>query len=183
MISRQKLIDALDKNSDKVKYHGYHNVYAESLPEKVDVLLEIGISIDGSNKSSLNGWSQIYPKAEIIGLDNDDSKLINRDNIKSYLVDQSSADSLSKFLDEWSGQADVIIDDGSHNINDYLLTYSMFISRLKKNGVYFIEDIWSGSVLEEVKSFFANFEDIECIYHDRTSTNNPDSIILEIRKK
>lgn len=180
---KQRLTDKLNKNSDKVSKHGYHEIYATRLPSKIDCLLEIGIAIDGKNTSSLNSWAEIYPRAEIIGLDNVESKLINSESIKSYLVDQSDPAELKKFVNEIKVSPDVIIDDGSHNVDDFLLTFSILFPILKDSGVYFIEDVWSGEVLKKCKEYFDGKKEITCLYHDRTKTNQPDSIIIEIRKR
>lgn len=180
---QSRLFQTLNKNSDKVSKHGYHEIYGNSLPENINALIEIGISIDGTNRSSLNSWSELYPDAKIIGLDNVESKLINSGNITSYLVDQSNSNELKNFVNTLEIEPDVIIDDGSHNVEHFLLTFSILFPILKKSGVYFIEDVWSGEVLERSKNFFDEQKEIICLYHDRTHTNQPDSIIIEIRKK
>lgn len=179
---KQLLIEKLDKNSDKVSKHGYHEIYANRLPPKINMLVEVGIAIDGKNTSSLNSWSEIYPDAKIIGLDNVESKLINSENIKSYLVDQSNAKDLEKFVEELEGSPDVIIDDGSHDPDHFLLTFSILFPILKKNGIYFIEDVWSGDTLEKSKKYLEGYKGIEFKVHDRTTTNYPDSIIIEIKR-
>lgn len=179
---KQLLIKKLEKNSDKVSKHGYHEVYSERLPQKINMLIEVGIAIDGKNTSSLNSWSEIYPDANIIGLDNVESKLINSENIKSYLVDQSNSKELEEFVTKLDGSPDVIIDDGSHDPDHFLLTFSILFPTLKKNGVYFIEDVWSGEVLERSKKYLEKYGGIVFKVHDRTATNYPDSIIIEIKR-
>jgi hypothetical protein len=125
--------------------------------------------------------SKLYPNAEIIGLDNMEYKLINEGNIKSFLVDQSSAESLSKFASSWKTSIDAILDDGSHNIDHYLLTFEHLFPLLSDDGVYLIEDVWSGQVFEDTKAFFSNREDVYFNVHDKTETAG-DSIIFEIRR-
>jgi hypothetical protein len=47
---------------------------------------------------------------------------------------------------------DIIIDDGSHNVKDQILTLSAFITKLKKGGTYVIEDINQYTVFPELNS-------------------------------
>jgi hypothetical protein len=183
MISKELLVEKLQGNSDKVSKHGYEEIYSKCLPEKLNILLEVGIAIDGTGQSSLNAWSEIYPDASIIGADNISEKLINSGNIKSYLVDQSNKESLDQFVKDWNQKADVIIDDGSHIPEHYILTFTKLFPLLKRNGVYFIEDIHDGENLEKTKEFFDSRKDVTLVYHSRTDTNCLDSRILEIRHK
>lgn len=143
--------------SDKVVsiFHNYTPFYDEMLKDrKVERVLEIGIGSPNSMNhvkgyqagASLRMWQDYFPSAEIWGLDNDRSVLINEGNIHSLECDQGSTDHLVRTCDllktVMGGKFDLIIDDGSHNLQHQALTANVLIPKLLSPfGIYFIEDV------------------------------------------
>jgi hypothetical protein len=127
--------------SDKAE-HGYCKFYEKHLPGNPRKVLEIGVK-DGA---SIQMWHEYYPNAEIHGLDlfseksardvwdncfagkeGSDKIIFHQGNQCDWLM----LEQLRKF------DFDVIIDDGSHNSRDQLITFAGLF-----NGKhYFIEDI------------------------------------------
>lgn len=181
--------------SDKSSRHRYESAYSELLSEKqVDNLLEIGIANSKREQSSLWGWSLLFPDSKIYGIDIVESKMINENNIKSFVVDQSNFDSLTKFVESVGHKMDVIIDDGSHHFEHASLTFEVFFDNLlSDNGVYIIEDIqknlgyknsimYNQQCLVEWEDFLkteniSNFKTFDCI-----PELNDDSLILAVWK-
>ena len=128
--------------TDKLQ-HGYIPFYVKNLPEKPKRILEIGVK----EGRSLAMWAEYFPDAEIRGLDlfaeisaNDVMKnvfdlyppIISRAVLHTgNQCDYLSLEQLRKL------DFDVIIDDGSHNSRDQLITFFGLF-----NGKhYFIEDL------------------------------------------
>ena len=179
-----------DSGSDKSSGHSYHEIYSKILPEKISSLLEVGIANDETpGRSSLHAWSKIYPEAKIYGADIIAEKLINENNITSYLVDQSSAASLYQLSNDiWL--LDVIIDDGSHILTDSIQTFNFLKNNMKVNSsIYVIEDVGKISppyrqTLSGLENFFSsNSEQFSYkVYDAKPGITADDSVLIVIRK-
>ena len=78
---------------------------------------------------------------------------------------------------------DIVIDDGSHRIQDQLNSFNILYPKLKDSGVYVIEDI------RDIDSTIKQFKDLENshkvtvkIFDFRNLKNIKDDVIVEIRK-
>ena len=189
----QKLLgDLFNKHgSDKSDPHNYNETYAKILPEVLDNLLEIGISNTDADHSSLHTWSELYPDAKIWGADIVLDKLINKDNISSYLLDQSSSESLDNFKLFLNNKFDVIIDDGSHVFAHAKLTIEKLFDCLKEDGIYCIEDIAKGPLwychqsVEQWTDYLNTRTDLEYIVYDSREDlgKEDDSVIICVKRK
>ena len=138
-----------DKNN-----HEYDFIYiylSKKFKYKFKKILEIGI---GSNDLKIEGnmghqaipgaslfaFKDFYKNSLIYGADIDSSIKLKHKNIKTFFVDQRSKDSLL-FLSQKINNLDLIIDDGLHLPNANLLTFQILSKKLKKKGIYIIEDI------------------------------------------
>ena len=61
-------------------------------------------------------------------------------NIRKFFLDTQSKDSLINLANHIKEEFDIIIDDGSHNIKDQIISISVLFENLKNNGLYIIED-------------------------------------------
>jgi cephalosporin hydroxylase len=152
---------------DKFFTHSYMPHYEELLAKrKVKRLLEVGIGYEGLMKpfvpfyihgASLKMWSTYWPEAEIWACDIRPDTLINEGNIKSVVCDQSSGRSLAEMVFEVTEgllhKLDVVIDDGSHQVEHQKLTASAILPRLAKGGVMVIEDTYRDKGAELARSF------------------------------
>lgn len=130
--------------TDKLE-HGYIPFYVNNLPEEPKRILEIGVK----EGRSLAMWAEYFPNAEIHGLDLFEEHPLEEvtqflaeaaDKIphvictplhKGNQCDWRTLELLRKF------EFDVIIDDGSHNSRDQMMTFFGLF-----NGKhYFIEDL------------------------------------------
>lgn len=121
--------------------HEYTPIYWDLFHKQrhlVKSVLEVGI-----NKGcSLRMWQEFFPSALIIGLDIDKANLINEGRIKSFLADQGDAHALANVLQVAQAHPfDVIIDDGSHDMMDQVVSLNALARLLSDIGVYVIEDI------------------------------------------
>jgi hypothetical protein len=124
--------------TDKQYLHNYYNRFYQKLlqpyQEKCDIL-EIGV-LDGA---SLNVWNEYFDEGVIHGIDiNNYQSDIER--VRMFNVDQSNEDSLYDFSNN-GFMYDVIIDDGSHKMNDVQITAQILFENVKSGGVLVIEDL------------------------------------------
>jgi len=122
--------------------HGYTEFY-EPFVKKYEcpIILEVGVDKGGS----LMMWNDYYEgKCRIYGIDIDDKKEYETENIHIYQCDQGNKNSLDAFVKEMEDnniKFDIIIDDGSHTVTHQFLTLYKFSSLLNKDGIYIIEDL------------------------------------------
>lgn len=128
--------------------HTYGPVYDQILercqPRRI---LEIGLGLDGmfhadyQRAGSLLIWAEMFPEAEVYGLDIREDALRNEGNIRSFVCDQADALQLQQVASHIGGDFDLIVDDGSHEWEDQKLTAFMLAPMLSRRGVYVIEDV------------------------------------------
>lgn len=125
--------------------HGYIPFYENHLPKEPKRILEIGVK----EGRSLAMWAEYFPKAEIHGLDLFVENNIN--DIESFLFMAAELPQMQQLVKLHQGNQcdwqileqlrsldfDVIIDDGSHNSRDQLMTFF----GLYNGKHYFIEDL------------------------------------------
>ena len=133
-----------DKGDDYWYSHGFTDFY-EHFFEKFNnpTILEIGTAEGGSAKM-LNDFFD--GECTIYTLDIDENcreKVDGYDNIKFFNVDCSNEPEILKFFDENANgvEFDIIIDDGSHLWDHQMLDFYLFSKKLKKGGIYIIEDL------------------------------------------
>lgn len=122
--------------------HTYTRAYYELLADKalsVKRVLEIGVNAGGS----LRLWEEFFPYAQIVGLDIRQEVLFNAGRIRCYLADQSKAESLLEAIYNVSviPTFDLIVDDGSHELQHQLITMKTLLPFLEADGLYVIEDV------------------------------------------
>lgn len=125
--------------SDKYWKHNYTYLYDRYLNGRIRRILEIGVS----RGASLAMWKDAFPKAEVYGIDIDDAskgKFVRNSNLTIFQGDQSDGE----FLDKVGavGRFDLIVDDGSHQPEDILVSFEHLWPRVAKDGWYVFEDIW-----------------------------------------
>ena len=128
-------------------YHAYTIRYQqlfEPIRFNVRRVLEIGIE----RGASLQMWRDYFPYAEVHGLDIVDyrSTLAGLDRIHVHFGDAKDPAVLAELAkEEW----DIVVDDGSHNLDDMRDTCLALYPSTRS--VYVIEDVhlaWWGSQLE-----------------------------------
>lgn len=120
----------------------YKRHFAGLQPKRV---LEIGVQGGGSLKI----WRDMFPDAEIVGVDIDEKcKEHEGERIKVIIGDQHDV----KFL-ESLGDFDIIIDDGGHTMTQQQVSMKWLLPQLREGGVYVIEDLHT--------SYWEQFKDIE----------------------
>jgi len=100
------------------------------------LFLEIGCGRGGS----LQMWKRYFgPYARIVGIDiNPESKSFEEDQIDVRIGSQSDIAFLKTVLDEF-GTPSIVLDEGSHRMNDVVQTFRFLYSRTAADGVYLVE--------------------------------------------
>lgn len=146
-------------------HHNYQSIYSKYLKlAKFDspVILELGIL----NGIGLAIWSDLYPKAKIIGLDYDVNIFFsNIENLKKkngfsnstpevYYFNQFEDNSKTLILIGDAG-FDLVIDDAAHTDLVILNSLSEITPYLNEVFIYFIEDNWF--VYKKIEELYPDF--------------------------
>jgi len=132
------------------KYTDYYSNWFEPVRKDELKILEIGV-FEGA---SARMWAEYFPNSKIyctdiaIGIDKRSvgcSEFImnnlKSDRIFPHYIDQSNREDMQKFIDIYSGNFDIIIDDGHHFQKHQQISLGFLFPHLKEGGVYIIEDI------------------------------------------
>jgi hypothetical protein len=130
----------------------YHSIFNLSR-ENVKLVFECGLGTNNPNLksnmtengipgASLRVWRDYFFNANIYGADIDKDILFKEEKIKTFYVDQLDTKSIKQM---WANigveNFDIIIEDGLHEPEANLNFFFNSFSKLKKNGVYVIEDV------------------------------------------
>lgn len=172
---------------DKDTVHTYIDAYEEILKpyrETAHSVLEIGLF----SGQSLRMWEQ-YFCGKVFGIDCSDQPCGGLQDLRPMIAEGTHniiiMDGTSKADIEKNFKGvkfDVIIDDGSHNLEHQLESYNHFKSHIAKGGIYIIEDI---QAIDKNKDLFLQLDDkknIE-ILDRRSLKNRYDDVFVVITDK
>ena len=133
--SEVKIVNKIQKG------HNYSSHYEKYLSKfknnDVIKILEIG-SLLGSGTAS---FIKYFQNSKIVSLDiNPFNMRYYSKKIRSIFIDTQSKNIINELANYIKDDFDIIIDDGSHNKRDQILTLNYFLPKLKKKGIYVIED-------------------------------------------
>lgn len=144
-ITHEEIVKAfIDNKTDKFHLHRYDRMYYEIFKElqPIKKLLEIGIK----EGYSLGAWVDIFPDAEISGVDITLQRVSHEKAKKAIMYEHDAVSPLIR--DVITSTFDVIIDDGSHHPLDQWYSFLTFEGRWSQ--CYIIEDVIGD---EHVKMF------------------------------
>lgn len=158
--------------TDKRTGHAYVGIYEELFHARRHDelrLLEIGVR----EGESLRMWREYFSKGEIVGIDIDppEPAIAGCEVVRMHQADREAIDT------RWPDQHfDIIIDDGSHRLEDQVLSLIWLWPKLKLGGLYIIEDIQQ---IEYAKYF----DQLHGLTFDRRHIKNRDDDILIVMSK
>ena len=135
--------------TDKGTDHSYLEVYEqlfEPLRRRPMTMLEIGVY----KGNSLRMWKAWFPQARIFGMDINPSvaEVPGCELVIANQTDRSAIES------RWSDESlDLIIDDGSHRLEHQLLALCYLWPKLKRGGMYVIEDVSDIAMVKHLAPF------------------------------
>jgi len=191
--------------SDKgLGYHNYTTLYHvlfSKYREQSIQLLEVGLGtnnpnipsnmgVNGKPGASLKGWEEYFTHSQsvIVGLDIDKDILFQTDKIKTFYCDQTNPESITTIWENLPmiSEFDIIIDDGLHTYQAGLTFLEHSMHKLKKGGIYIIEDLlpesqakFKGKLEELRETYGLSFIEIVDIPH---TANKIDNCVLLIQK-
>ena len=127
-----------NKEIDGHNYTPFYEKYISKYKNKKNLsILEIG-SLRGGGTASFFYYFE-DPKIFCADINPFQIQVFSKKIRKFFLNTQfkKSISSLNSYINE---EFDLIIDDGSHNIRDQIITLNGFFKNLKKGGIYVIED-------------------------------------------
>lgn len=143
--------------SDKSVWHNYSKFYYElfkNIRYNKNRIFELGIGSnninipsnmgeEGKPGASLRAWKEFFPNSLIFGADIDKNILFKEERINTFFCNQKSKKLIKNLWNnsELIEKFDIIIDDGLHDYFSNILFFMNSIHKLKKGGIYIIEDI------------------------------------------
>ncbi len=158
------------------------NVFEVGLgTNNVDVPSNMGAN--GKPGASLYGWREYFPNAQIFGADVDQRILFQSDKIKTMHVDQLNSDTIQNMWNNIPDEFDIIIDDGLHTYDANINFFNNSIHKLKKNGIYIIEDVNVHSINAFDNVLSTNSMIDYHIYNIPNPINGHDNVLIAIKHK
>ena len=148
-----------DKGSVDItkSWHNYTTLYHSLLKDRrtsVRRVFELGIGTtdvsipnnmgpNGKPGASLRGWAEYFPQARIFGADIDKRILFEEGRIKTYYCDQLDRITIRSLWlrAELQEEFDLLVDDGLHRFDANVCFFENSIHKIRKGGLYIIEDI------------------------------------------
>ena len=127
---------------DKHQYARHHGRHFMDLRRTSFTLLQIGIDghrREGSGGESLRMWKRLFPKAQIVGLEQDDRPFLNEKRILVYQGSQTDA-YLLRSIARKHRNLKIIVDAGSHRPEHIRATFAILFPLLSDGGFYAIEE-------------------------------------------
>jgi hypothetical protein len=92
---------------------------------------------------SLRSWREFFPNATIYGMDvQPDTQFDDEERIVTFLCDSTDAVQVTTAMGRLDcGPFDIIIDDGSHILDNQFKTLRNMFPYLKQTGIYVVEDV------------------------------------------
>lgn len=117
----------------------YHTFFQKYVGSRVNIL-EIGVYKGGS----MQMWKAYFgEQAVIVGMDIDyNCKQYEDGNIHICIGSQADREFLKEVSEKW-GPFDIVLDDGSHNVDHQIITFETLYPLIKEDGVYICEDCQS----------------------------------------
>lgn len=121
-----------------VHYLPVYERHLERFRNQSIVFWEIGVADGGS----LHMWQKyLGPFAKVVGIDIDpECKTHGNWQVDVCIGDQADTVFLQSVIDK-HGFPDVVIDDGSHKMDDVCATFDFLYDKVQNNGVYLVEDL------------------------------------------
>lgn len=138
--------------------------------------------------ASLRGWVTYFPNAKVYGADIDKRILFQERNIQTFYCDQRDQHCINEMFSNSvlkDIKFDIIIDDGLHEFEANRIFLINSIDKLKKGGIYIIEDLTPTTIsafkkiVPDLKTKYSlSYIDILTI----PSRNSHDNFLLIIQK-
>jgi cephalosporin hydroxylase len=131
------ILHGTDKTSLSNDYLRHYEEIFAPFRDRAITLCEIGVA----QGASLKVWGEYFPKAQILGIDNNPQcKQYEEQRIRIAIGSQDDPEFLAGVFRDTV--PDIIIDDGSHRADHLQFTFDRLFPVLAAGGLYVIEDLW-----------------------------------------
>jgi hypothetical protein len=145
--------------------------------------LPSNMGISGKPGASLRVWRDYFPNARIYGADIDQDILFQEDRISTFQCDQTVPESIDQLWEAIDvNDFDLMIDDGLHTFEAGVCLFEHAFGRLRKSGIYVIEDIQSQTMLKFRSYFNLTSHRVEFVNMHRPNQPLGDNALIVIRK-
>jgi len=159
---------------DKGTEHSYIPIYSKHVPQTTRSILEVGVW----EGHSLAMWQAYLPHARVTGMDITDRRLkFDVDCLVGNATSREDVDRLIGF-----DIFDVIIDDGSHKVDDQIRTFDLLWPRLAKGGRFFIEDVAGTRERQKLEQVFESRNLFYTVWDLRHVKDRFDDILIMVEK-
>ncbi len=176
--------------SDKcpqIKHHYTLFYYAlfKDRREQIKKVLEIGVGNMDDMRwtgrpyqigASLFMWRDFFPNAQVFGADIRPECIFEDGRVKTFACDQSRPEELQWLLAQTGEDLDVVIDDGSHQPADQVLTCKVLMPMLRQDVIYAVEDVGHSEIAAQLSEYV-------CEFINPWRRKNRDDRILLVRKQ
>lgn len=121
----------LKYDTDKIKGHGYQDIYTKYLDRNKKVIVELG-----SRNGSANLWCDYFQDGKIYGCDLIEFNIFN-DRFEFIKLDMNNPKDYNKLPDN----IDVVIEDGPHTTKSQMIFLNSILPKMNKGGVIIFEDL------------------------------------------
>lgn len=151
---------------DKGNFHSYLDFYEKVFTKREEVnFLEIGVM----QGHSAMMWSRYFKNSNVICVDIANKLKFHEDGWRFVLANATRASFSENFP---TGCFDYIVDDGSHVLEDQVLSFFFLFPKLKQGGKYIIEDVQNiDKDLDYFKRLHSSVEVID-LRHERPLKDN-----------
>jgi hypothetical protein len=121
----------------------------------------------------LRSWRDFFPNATIYGIDvQPDTQFDDEDRIVTFLCDSTDRSQVDRLMERMNGKEfDIILDDGSHRLEDQIATLRNLYRFVKEGGTYVVEDVVNGALVHHQDKIRAVCGDDPFFFNG--SRNNP----------
>jgi 23S rRNA U2552 (ribose-2'-O)-methylase RlmE/FtsJ len=163
-------------HGDKGTAHTYIDEYQRLLQpyRKRSTVLEIGLCMG----ESLLMWEEYFINSKVFGVDisSEFLKDLIKDKTHNIIIADATEESI---LEHFSKETfDVIIDDGSHLLQDQIDTFKLFKDKMNPGGIFIIEDIEN---IDYAKDIFSSLHNNIEIVDNRHIKNRIDDVLVVYR--
>jgi hypothetical protein len=177
IINRLKLTQTDKSTGHSYVPHLYDDLFFPFKGKKTNIL-EIGTR----EGDSLRLWHEYFINAKIYGIDNNASNRFNQidlDRVEIIFGDGYDKKTTSHIKTKFS----IIIDDGSHKLEDMKTAIEIYYPKLVKKGILVLEDVQSIGWIDQIKTFCQNLGIDGVIEYDlRSFKNRYDDLAVVITK-
>ncbi len=140
-------------NQEKIISHNYADFYEKYFLNKKNNKLKI-LELGSHEGKGIAGFYFFFPNSKLVGANiNPFQMKFKSERISELYIDVSSKKIIKNFANHFKYEFDIIIDDASHNLRDILITFSILFKKLKKGGIYVIEDLDQFHVFKELNPY------------------------------